>query len=142
MNIETPIVLVDKWGSAFMIDPEINQLLQIPISDKGIMLFDEAGIVDLDFGVSEKERDTFKEILFDLLYEKKLRENKNKLRSPDLLWVDLGFSLIIDIWSFFYFIIWDSQSHFYFLTLSAIFNRIFFFKHYWTFSIPWYSTPI
>lgn len=76
MNIETPIVLVDKWGSAFMIDPEINQLLQIPISDKGIMLFDEAGIVDLDFGVSEKERDTFKEILFDLLYEKKLRDNK------------------------------------------------------------------
>ena len=78
MNIETPIVLVDKWGSAFMIDPEINELVQIPISNKGIMLFDEAGIVDLDFGVSENERDRFKEILFDLLYEKKLRKNKGE----------------------------------------------------------------
>tara|TARA_Y100000768_G_C23916491_1_gene652630 strand:- start:371 stop:610 length:240 start_codon:yes stop_codon:yes gene_type:complete len=77
MNWIPPIVLVDEWGSAYMIDRESDEMVQIPISNEGIMLFDEMGVVQIDM-IPVQERKRLGQILFSLRYAQKLKNDKIK----------------------------------------------------------------
>ena len=35
MDFMPPVILVDEWGSAYMIDRESDEMVQIPISNEG-----------------------------------------------------------------------------------------------------------
>ena len=77
MDFMPPIILVDEWGSAYMIDRESDEMVQIPISNAGIMLFDEMGVVQTEM-IPDKERKRLGQILFSLRYAQKLRNDKIK----------------------------------------------------------------
>ena len=77
MDFIPPIILVDEWGSAYMIDRESDEMVQIPISNEGIMLFDEMGVVQTEM-IPDKERKRLGQILFSLRYAQKLRNDKIK----------------------------------------------------------------
>lgn len=77
MDFIPPIILVDEWGSAYMIDRESDEMVQIPISNEGIMLFDEMGVVQTEM-IPDQERKRLGQILFSLRYAQKLRNDKIK----------------------------------------------------------------
>ena len=77
MDFMQPVILVDEWGSAYMIDRESDEMVQIPISNEGIMLFDEMGVVQTEM-IPDQERKRLGQILFSLRYAQKLRNDKIK----------------------------------------------------------------